>query len=418
MTGETVSDGGDDSGTFASWVRESASMADQLLTTLPALDHAAEGVRESIRDWIGVIINAPAATSALSLAASQSANETLDLLVECVHGRGRPALKACRSLFELLLTVKDVIADPDARERYEEHRWVAFGIASDIESRRPALKKGDLHWRRKTERLVRPEYDRVLAKYGDRFRRGWRSDTLASAAERHGMTADYDYYRLSSVILHGSSGGVLGQYLLHLSEADAKPVYRTGLALTLCPEALERGTRYFRATVAETKSIVGAGATFDLLAALSELRRAAADYRRYIEDLDEQWWKNIPRGTIMAVAAVSSLGSCRWYMFDTSRQALREAITPSNIPTFQHEALEEIVAARKAGRGIPGVDDSELVTVTVIGIRLLPKEGSRWRPAGELLQQPAAGAVTAPLGFDTILRSPGWLSEDDESYEW
>lgn len=395
-------------GLFGAYIRESQELANALLAAIPELDEAAAATRDAIADWIGIVIHAPNAAAGVSLAAAQSVNEMMDLLVECVNGRGRPALKSCRSLFELMLTMKDVIADPVARERYEDHRWVIFQQVADLEGVRTPRRKGDAHHRKKIQRWVKPEYDRVISKYGSRFRLGWREETIAAAASRHGLAAEYEFYRLASGVLHGSSGGVIGQYVLDRIHGTPAPVYRTGAALALCPDAFERGTRYFRTMVLDTEAVVGTGGTADALLACSRLLQVAQTYRDYFQGLDEQWWETIPRGRLIATAGITTLGICRWFIHDINRNRIREALPPESLPPSQADALAEIVETRKAGLPIPGVDDSEVIAVAFPAIRLLPKPESSWRHAGELLQQPTL-AVPGREGSMTIERQLEWL---------
>ncbi|MCA1702329.1 MAG: DUF5677 domain-containing protein [Actinobacteria bacterium] len=318
-------------------------------------------------------------------------------------------MKACRSLFELLLTVKAVVQDPVERERYEDHRWVVLALAADMESARPVRQKGDLHWRRKTQRRIKPEFDRVIRKYGTAFKLGWRQGTLRDAATRYGLSQDYEFYRLTSAVLHGSSGGALGHYLLDTLDGEQAPVYRVGLALGLCPEGFERGLRYFRQIVDETTSVVGEGGTENLLGACAQLMACSSRYRRFLDDFDEQLWKTAPRGQIVAVAIVYSTGRCKWYLHDTNRKQMREAVEPDSLPASQRDALDRVIAARRSGRQVPGVSESEVLSMAIIGVKVIPKPNSHWRYQGELLQQ--ANDLTGSPSFEVVERPPGWLDD-------
>lgn len=385
---------------FRAFVHQTCGMADAILDAVPQLDEAAEELRRRIADWIGVVINAPDALVGVTLASSQAGNEVLDLLFDCCTGRGRPALKASRSLFELLLTMKDIVSDTAACERYEDHRWVAFGMALDLDKGRPVRRKGEAHHRKKAERIIRPEYERVLAQYGGRFRLGWREGTLAGAADRHDLQDDYEFYRLASAVLHGSSGGVLGQYVI---DQDAQvPVYRTGPALDLCPDALERGMAYFEQLAELTHPWAGDVAV-ELAEACRAVRQTALAYRSYLEDTSSSWWATVPRGMVVAVAAVDALGRCRWYLHDTGSDQIRLANPPRHIPDEAAAYLKEIVDERTAGRSLPGIGDDEVVSVLMIGCRATPKRGSTWRPTLGVLQQKSLFGervdVELPLGW-------------------
>ncbi|MCA1706717.1 MAG: hypothetical protein LC808_27015 [Actinobacteria bacterium] len=54
----------------------------------------------------------------------EAALDFLDLITDICRGRGRPALRSARSLFELLITLHDITSSPDLAERYFRHQFV------------------------------------------------------------------------------------------------------------------------------------------------------------------------------------------------------------------------------------------------------------------------------------------------------
>jgi len=387
-----------------------ASIANDLLAALPRLDAAAGKMHQEIAVWMEFVVNGPHATLALTHTIGQAANEMLDLLYECAHGRGRPALKSCRSLFDIWITIKDITGDPKAGRRYEDHRWVVFQQVAELENRRPIRRKGDSHRRHKALRRVAPEAARVLQQYGPRFQHSWRQDSLFDASARHGLVEDYQFFRLASAVMHGSSGGVLGQYVAESAHGSETRTYRVGGALSLCPDAFEHGLRYFQGIVQDVECILGVAETAEVLALCSELVATSPGYRDYIEDLDGRWWADVPGNHLVPVVSISSLGICRWYLYDPSRHAVREAEKPGAIPFPAADgSLQQIIRARKDGHVIPGVQTTDVLTVAMPGVRLRLKKRSSWRHAGELLQyswQVKEGVER----FKVIKRPSDWLS--------
>lgn len=373
-----------------SLLNEGERVAELVLDEIPALDGDAIAAISATNDWIGVLVANTDVPEPLRLACTQAANEFVDLLVDCIRCRGRPAIKAARSLFELLLTVLDISEDAEALERYGEHRWLVFDTASQLASG-TATSKSAAHRQKKFERWLRPEVERVLRRFGEGFRRGWRKDTLADAAVRHGRQPDYEFYRLASAVLHGSSGGVLGQYLLEGAKGEEVATHRIGLNLSLCPDAYMRGISAFEGVVSATSGIAG-GAAASLQEILQRLQQRAEQYSDLMEQLDREWWRTVERARLFAIATVDERGHTRWFLYDTRRNQLRAAVPPEQVPAPIQGVLNDLTGARRSGRTIDGVRDDEVITVNAMGVYLVPKQNSDWFHAAHLFQQRPLGA--------------------------
>lgn len=393
-----------DRSTIRSLLNESTDVSSHILDSLPELEADAARFHLAISTWVGLLVdsNHP---EGIKRACSQAANEGIDLVMECLRGSGRPALKAARSLFELRLTTVDIVHDPTQLQRYEDHQWVVWKLNLDLESAKPARHRGDAHRRRKAEREIRPEFDRVVASYGPAFRRSWRTESLADVARRLGMMRDYDFYRLASGVLHGSSGGVIGQFVIESVEGGDVPVHRTGLAIGLCPDAWRAGLRHLRGIVEESSSLLGAGGTEELLFAISALDHRSQDFEDFMIQFDREMWATVDRGTIDAIAVIDLRGHCRWFVRDTRRNVLREAVPPASgvVSPEQRSAIDRFCDLRRRGASIDGVSADETMTVQLFGVHLEPQPGSKWRHSGLLMQQ---------RRFD-----PGWPGFEIRPYE-
>jgi hypothetical protein len=155
-------------------------------------------------------------------------------------------MKSARTLFELLVTAKDVVGGSwTMADRYDRHRWVVWRDLADLEDRthRGHLSRQQAHARKVERREVDRNAAASLADYGSGFRRAWHPETLRERADSHGLGDDYEWYWLASAVLHGAAGGIVGTY----TRVQGGPqLHRTGSAIGLAPDALASGLRWAR----------------------------------------------------------------------------------------------------------------------------------------------------------------------------
>jgi hypothetical protein len=151
---------------------------------------------------------------AAATVANQAFNDFADLCYDLITCRGRPALRTARALFEHMVNYLDVSTDPEAQQRYEAHHAVAAQAEVDAEIGLNRLigdeAKATRHALRKLGRESKQQYEEAIANYGNAFRARWAKTNLRDRANRHGLGNEYDFYRLASMVLHGSAGGVRG----------------------------------------------------------------------------------------------------------------------------------------------------------------------------------------------------------------
>jgi hypothetical protein len=236
---------------------------------------------------------------------NQAVNDFSDLCFELVTCRGRPALRASRALFEHLINYRDVTDDPESQQRYERHHAVAAQVEADAEIGLNRL-TGDVaksvrHMLRKLRRDSKKDYDEAIASYGSTFRARWAKTDLRERAKRLGLDQEYEFYRLASMVLHGSAGGAKGT----LSSAYPAPVHRTGAALQLCPPAYVKGLTYFRLLIEHAGTVTPEVATQPLIDALSDALALWSDYRRVLLEIDAHTWPENAPAMPRAVLAIS-----------------------------------------------------------------------------------------------------------------
>ena len=91
----------------------------QVAEHLPEYSRAVGQMRRELGAFRGLVH--PSAHRAVSLLWVQTANDFIDLLDDIGMGRGRPAMRGLRSIFESLITMLDIASgEGDAADRYAE----------------------------------------------------------------------------------------------------------------------------------------------------------------------------------------------------------------------------------------------------------------------------------------------------------
>ncbi len=318
-------------------------LARAIAERVPGLAAAARTVESALADWFVVTNSTYGWDQAEQVPSSMAINDFADLLFDLLAGRGRPAARGCRSLFENLVTVLDVVDDPVAGQRFLAHRAVveqlASGLTWEVEQLSDRERRSEQH---RLHALGRDSKDQAAAatdQYGPAFRRGWAGKTLKDRAAAHGLAADYAVYQLMSAVLHGSSGGALGT--VRQRGIQGLVTHRLGPALSLCPLAYLRGVTYFRLLLERLVAHSGrtdlAARAQPLLEGLGVLLDLWPSYRRAIVDLDEQMWASaLPVPTQVTVLALDREGSVTWWIWDLTTRHYTRAREPEGTADTTH----------------------------------------------------------------------------------
>lgn len=333
----------------------------------------------------------------LSPLVTQAANDFLDLISDICRGRGRPALRAARSLYEVLITLHDIIDSPEAAERYSRHRFVVLQQLATLDLGENLLPKkhrsAALHAKKKLLKKYEQDFDQALRDYGPGFKRGWATSDLYSRGSRFGLSGEYEFYRLASGILHVSSGGGIGL----VSEISGQIIHRQGPALELCPLAFLYGVWFFRAFVARLGSDLGGPRHEELEEHLAMCLGYWAEYRRGIRKIDASLWPADPEPpSVLPVLAFASLPQVRrWYLWDQNSNLICEATPPESLPEKQQTIIESFIREHRT----QSPSSTELITAVVVGAPARPKPGAKWQPGGRVMSQRAFGKLrTVDLG--------------------
>ncbi|MEU4661051.1 DUF5677 domain-containing protein [Micromonospora chalcea] len=330
----------------------------------------------------------------------QATNDFNDLLFDLYDARGRPATRAARALIEHLINLSDVVADADLAERYLAHGVLTPLIEAEAEVGVALLKgrerRTEEHRLRSQARRNRQKAAEAIAKYGPNFRRSWAERNLYDRARMHGYEKFYDYYRLSSQVLHGASGGARAS----IREIDGRHVYRSGSALALLPLAYAEGVRAFKLilqTMAQATPSVDAAEAAQvcdaLIAAWPIYRRAALKVDRWL------WPESAPVGPY-AVLAVSRSGKRRWFCHEVELGLIVEAQPPNadELGDAQRKNVELLIANITEDMS---AREDQWITILLDGVTVNPRPGAPWVNAAAVLVPDSSGRrLPRPLPVD------------------
>jgi len=352
---------------------------------LPEFQSNVEHCANSFQPFVHQFIGSESVGEAEMTVVTQRVNDFLDLLFDVSCGRGRPALRTARSLFEHAITLKDVHKSQTEADRYVAHLVVANYWQSLLtlpeESLNGAALKSLVHERKRLGRDINKPLANATAQYGSAFKRQWSQATFRDRVSRQGLNDHWPFYALSSAILHGAAGGVIG--LVDFSRFE-RPVHRTGPALELCPIAFLYGAEFFRLLLEECNSLLPGSAEAPLIA-LSDLQATWSDYRRVILKIDQGIWPDsspIPLGTVLQVVPG---GKRQWWLRDDANNRVARANAPKDPLSQQQERSIALVTSRMSVSSNPQ-------TISLPGVVVSPRSPLKWEHAGRLLvQRPPGG---------------------------
>jgi len=233
------------------------------------------------------------------------ANDSLDLLYELTHGRGRPAMKAARSLYEHQIAA-ELVTDPGLARRYLDHDPVGrrYFAALDRPERflRGKALKAYRFRRAKVERDARVAAEAAVASYGPGFRRGWTPLSLRDHAQALGRDGDYPFYKSASLPTHGAAAGLYGTRM-DIGEAV---VHRTGPALAVCSLAAVYGISFVDISLGLADAVVGRGALDEWRGANLRLLDEIPHYIDAVEELDAELWPSDAPVNVAPMVVVDS----------------------------------------------------------------------------------------------------------------
>ena len=326
---------------------------------------------------------------------NQAINDMLDLLYDVSRGRGRPAARTARSLFELVIAMLDVLDDEEMDQRYHNHWMIAGTLVSPI--REIALLDGtDRSELAARSQILREESEPMrvdlVERYGQRYQREWAGQNLFTRAQAHGLEEDYKtFYRWSSSISHGSAAGMFGQFRVIAEE----PVYRFGPAIEAAPTALAYGLAYFTMILDRYEPLYDPDNGIpELREALSNVADGFTGFRDALSEIDEELWPAAPASNHVPLLGLGLMGSRRWFILDQQQERFIHARPVTDFPAGFDESIRRIHARLaelrvwSPDRHVLPLPPTRWITVGVIGADLRPVPGAAWQPA-QLVMPPS-----------------------------
>src|SRR5262245_34821376 len=157
-------------------------LTDQIAGRLPPVLELQRDLKEAIWPFAnGAFQNADVedATEAATVRIlNQALNDFLDLFYEAMSGRGRPAARTARSLFEHVVNLRWIRSSAAEAERYMDHAAIAELLDLELNTVTEdqftgSMRKRVRHWRYKLERRIRPAADKAIEAHGPWFRARW-----------------------------------------------------------------------------------------------------------------------------------------------------------------------------------------------------------------------------------------------------
>ena len=249
---------------------------------------------------------------------NQAANDFYDLGNELEAGRGRAATRTARALIEHTINFYSIASDDEILNRYGDQFSVSIVLEKNSMIGANELPKKErkvyLNNLEKSAKEHQKKSDAAISKYGSSFRRQWHQVNLYDRAVQHGIQDLYDYYKMASVVMHGSSGGAKGT----LFSIEGQSIYRLGPALNLCPLAYREGIRAFSMLVEKMGDVIPEAGASSLANKLSELKGLWPIYRREILALDKEMTPKSASEVSHCCALISGTGTLKWAIVSPS----------------------------------------------------------------------------------------------------
>jgi hypothetical protein len=318
----------------------------------------------------------------------QVVNDFNDLLDDISTGSGRPAMRTARSLVEHAVNLRTVGESLANAQRYLDHLEQGRVLAMDLEIGADLLtgtrRKAYLHALRAAGRGAKRKFEEALKLYGRSFASRWIDADLATRARKHGLEEHYKFYRLASLVMHGSAGGVLGSVRTH---RDGEVTYRTGQALQLAPVAMLGGLKAYLECL---KGLAVVRPDIDIKPytrpALT-LVELWPSYLAAITELDNEVWPDERVNPPAAILAISRTGVRRWWLQLPWANVLIRGLTP-DLPEWIERNIDELVQVILSDTDKHFRPEDRWVTIRVENVTVNPDESGRWIPDTAIMLRP------------------------------
>lgn len=381
-------------------------LTDQIAGRFPPILHLQEEISEAMWPFSNAAfrnadLDDPSQAATVRIL-NQAINDFLDLFYEAMSGRGRPAARTARSLFEHLVNLRWVRSSPVEAQQYIDHAAIAELLDLELntvteDQFEGSTRKRVRHWRHKLERRIRPAADRAIKTHGPWFRSKWTKATLRDRANQVGLGGEYDSYRLLSAVIHGSAGGDFG----HRLEIGGEQVLRVGPAVGLAPYALKVGLQSFRELLRDAESFLGPEPVTRLVEVVASLDQELPYHEQLCALVDRDLWPE-QAPTSLVFLRVETDGTWKWLLLDGEKPRTIEA-EPIDLDADGLAAIKGHVSDMEGAN--PG--RTKPLIVGLPAVKANPKAGAEWEPATETLRRRSLEEADATFTALTV-REPLW----------
>lgn len=217
------------------------------------------------------------------------ANDTIDLIYDLLHGRGRSATRVARSLFEHQIAI-ELVKDPTMAQRYLDHDAVGRRYFLELDRTERFVTGTNLKAHRfkmrKVDNETSADAGAAVARYGAGFRRGWTPLSIREHATHLGHESDYSFYKVASLPTHGAVAGIFGSR----QTVGREVVHRTGPALAACPLPAIYGLSFIQIALQAAEATTGHGALEHWQERVRALISELPSYITATGDIDKELW--------------------------------------------------------------------------------------------------------------------------------
>lgn len=311
---------------------------------LPEWRATIEAARDTLFRFAMSIVNAQTVHLATRLIVNQAVSDFADVLHDADRLSGRSAMRGTRALIEHAINLRTVIDDKKQADRYIDHLDRGHVLMSEVDTGVRILPDayGKATRRRlKTagERAAR-RFTSALERHGSGFRRQWTSENLADRAEAQDQSSLYEFYRLASLTIHGSSASMIGARRPN----EFGFVNRIGLDPGAAPPALFGALQamWNILSTLENSNLPG-----DYDGAVDSLQAIVdwwAAYHQVAFSFEKAFFEDEERPVAPTIVAISRTGKRRWYVEDHRTPMWLRGTEPP-LSTWEKEVLARLCQA-------------------------------------------------------------------------
>lgn len=318
-------------------------------------------------------------------------NDFFDLLQDLNSGSGRSAMRTARAVIEHAINLHTVAGSLAEASSYLEHLdqgpaiMLSLSVGADRLEKR--ARRSYRHTLNVTGAAAARRFDAAVAEHGSWFKRGWTPVSLRDRADSLGLASLYEYYRLASLVTHGSAGGALGSLRDHPA---GYRVFRTGHALELAPVALWAGLAGYREVLRALQQIRSDLEIAAYSAGLISLDGLWADYFSALREIDIALWPAERITPPRAILAFSQKKTRRWYLHVPMMAVLIPSKDP-DLPDWIEQQVEGLIDRIVEEHPNMFRPDQRWLTAEMLHVTVTPAAGAHPIPDSALLQVPGDG---------------------------